>query len=814
MGVVYRAQHVETGQPAALKTVLLANRNLLSSIRREIHALAGIRHPAIVRILDEGLHEGLPWYAMELLDGADMRRYCGPPGPASLTKALTCIRRLCGPLAYLHGEGIVHRDLKPDNVFVRADGALVLVDFGLVSYVGAAPGREVIDLSGVPSGTAAYMSPEQIRSELLDARSDLYAVGCILYELLTGRPPFVSEVPFQVFFQQCTAEPRPPSLLAPHIPPALEALVLRLLAKRPADRIGYAEDVASVLGKLGAEEDAPGAPRPRTYLYRPGFAGRQTVLGELEGLLAQLEAGKGGLVLLGGESGVGKTRLTTELARRVAGREIQLLTGEATPDGGALHPLRRALQAIGDRCREQGAGEAEQVLGRRGKVLARYEPSLAALPGQQAHAEPAELGPEAARLRLFGDLTETLAVAAVRGGVLLLILDDLQWADDLTLGWLEHLLRGEHLDRVRLLVVGTYRSEEAGEALGRLLRDEPWIQRAAHFVLGRLDETAIGSMIQDMLALERPPPEFTSFLAARAEGNPFFVAEFLRAAVGEGLLHRDQDGRWHVAEGHAGAAAGYEALKLPTSLRQLSLRRLQTLSPDARRLVDAAAVIGRRAHSLLVWRVARLGVPALFDATAEALRRQVLEEVEAEHLRFVHDRDPRGRLRVHRPGPPARAASGGGARPGEPVRREPPGAAGRIGPPLAAGRRVHPRSQRLPRWRPAGAPGLRACRGRAAVPRYPGVGRAARPGERPAPPGAWLRRAAGAGPLPPGSGGPGRGARRGASPGRADSGGCDPQRPGVVLLVAWPTRRGGRALRAGLAESRRRSARPTWKAAA
>jgi serine/threonine protein kinase/predicted ATPase len=725
MGVVYRAEHRRSGQRVALKTVRAVDEGTLSGLRREIHALARLSHPQVVRILEEGVEDGLPWYAMELLEGTTLRRLAASwsgtsdtrilsessvsrraPGPdleepalstlrwwtdsvaeagaasatvqpaplrepaglpedrasppaafGRLPVALELARALCAPLAFLHGEGIVHRDLKPDNVLVRPEGLPVLVDFGLAAHAGGPLGREVLQIEAGTAGTVAYMAPEQAQGQFVDARADLYALGCILYELLTGRPPFVGTVPIQVLYQHFEMQPVPPSQLVEGVGPELDALVLRLLAKRPRDRFGHAGAVAAALARLGApDRSVPGAPQPRAYLYRPGFAGRDATLEDLCRLCTRLESGRGGLVLVGGESGVGKTRLVMELARRAEGLKLRVLAGECLPvgmpepgkragGGQSLHPLRGVLQALADRCRERGEAETRRLLGRRGKVLAEYEPALALLPGQQAYPDPAELPAEAARERLFSDLAETFA-ALSEDRALLLVLDDLQWADDLTLSFLEYLLRAGRLDRTRLLIVGTYRSEEVGAAgrspLHRMLEE----QEVHRLMLGRLDEEAVSVMAGNMLALAPAPRLFARFLARQSEGNPFFVAEYLRTAVAEGLLYRDELGRWQVAQESDAEATemAYQELPLTTSLRQLVTRRLEGLSTGARKLVRTAAVVGREAPaSLLVRMLApdRGGTPgeaSLLEAAAEALQRQVLEEVEPGRLRFVHDK--------------------------------------------------------------------------------------------------------------------------------------------------------------------------------
>jgi serine/threonine protein kinase/tetratricopeptide (TPR) repeat protein len=779
MGQVYRGEHIETGAPAAVKTVRAVRRHGMSGIRREIRALARIRHPGVVRILDEGVQAGLPWYAMELLEGPTLRqavrqlgagateptkivepaagsldsteidapgsagsgpepreaawwtaalgastqgssaadsvlarsgkeraRASVPATPArasrgasrplaaggALTAVLTLVRRLCSPLAFLHGEGIVHRDLKPENILVTgarqwaAGGSEaqqasppparcllppaipVLVDFGLASQwrLGGlgdplpdatgedSASREALEIAGSVVGTAQYMAPEQVCGELVDARADLYALGCILYELLTGRPPFTGRSRSELLSRHLLSDPRRPSELVEGVPAELDELVLRLLAKPRRERIGHAADVAEALARLGAEDGGleAEAPKPRAYLYRPGLAGRAAALDQLEAQLSRLGSGSGALVLVGGESGVGKTRLVLEFAREDRRSGTGVLVGECLPlsleeqapgaaGGGApLQGLRRALRAIADRCREQGREETERLLGQRGKLLALFEPALAGLPGQEAHPEPVKLPPEAARLRLYRGLAGTLAALA-QGRPQLLVLDDLQWADELTLGLLQHLVRTGWFATTPLLLVGTYRSDEVGPTRAspglRWLLESPEVVRIA---LGRLDARSVGAMVRDMLAVAAAPEAFVQFLIRQSEGNPFFVAEYLRMAVAEGLLVQGQWGRWHVAAEGAGQAAEavYRGLPLPGSLRALVARRLGGLSAEARRLVQAAAVLGREVDADMAAEVAGLAEAEALEPAAEILAGQVMDESADGRLRFLHDK--------------------------------------------------------------------------------------------------------------------------------------------------------------------------------
>jgi serine/threonine protein kinase/tetratricopeptide (TPR) repeat protein len=692
MGRVYRGEHMQTGQTVAIKTIVVARLNVLQSLRREIHALSRLRHPGVVRVLDSGMIDGLPWYAMELLEGKTLRAYVGqrigdapiavtaatspaaatgergtegdgtlaiavpelaePPRPARpaavirprlapeiLRRTLGVTRRLCAPLAYLHGEGIVHRDLKPGNVVVREGGRPVIVDFGLMFHALGGTGRERLDLGGLILGTAPYMSPEQAQGDFVDARSDLYALGCMLYEMLAGRVPFEGRVATQVLWKHMTEEPRPLSDLLDGVPPGLDALVLRLLAKRPEDRLGYAEDVAEALADLGAEagREEP-APPPRPYLYRPGFAGREELLASLTRRLDKMAEGAGRLVFVAAESGVGKTRLLVQLTKEANLRNMMVLLGEPVwagahqagqgITGGPLQLLRRPLQAVADWCRERGRAESEQVVGPRGRVLGAYAPELLDLAGQDAHPDPPVLPPEAARQRLYHALLQTFAALGERQPVML-ALDDLQWADELTLGFLRFLVESEGLGRSRLLVVAAFRPEESRDELRRLAAD----RRARLLRLGRLDQESVARMIGDMLALPSPPDGLVQLVARSSEGNPFFVAEYLRMAVEEGLLRRNLSGRWQAqAEGDL-----EDALPTPRSIRELAERRLRGLGEAARRLLEAASVLGREMRDERLSRVTGLDEDSEMDALEQLCNRQILEEVRPDGIRFTHD---------------------------------------------------------------------------------------------------------------------------------------------------------------------------------
>ena len=691
MGVVYQARHGETGEEVAIKTVRAATQGLLQRIRREVLAMSRAKHPGLVRFIATGLGESVPWYGMELLQGTTLHDYMmcttvetrsvsrvespssmsaaatvGKPAigyrpsaigqkpaaesrepAADLSGFLTLMARVCSALAYLHGEGVVHRDLKPQNIIIRPDGTPVIVDFGVASRFGAV-GRETLDVSGKVEGTPAYMAPEQIRGEYVDARADLYSVGCILYEGVTGRVPFAATSYKEVMEAHVHAVPVPPSLLVENVAPILNDLIVRLLAKNPRDRLGHARDVVAMLAELGADSGSWLAEKPgRDYLYRPRFVGREQSIKELQSHIRRAHEGENRCVFLRGESGVGKTRVIQELARNLENAGVRVFTGEclpinvATPDGGPdvraglLHPFRPLLQAIADRCLESGQREFDRLIGPRAAILSAIEPNLQAMaPGnRQLAVSSQEAGPDRS-YQLLDALGQTL-VEFARRSPCVLFLDDLQWADELTLKFLD-LLQAGAWEGTGLAVVATYRSEEEHAALRlyqHLFTTAPLVK------LDRFDESVVGEIVRDMLGVPEIDTRFVQFLAQRSEGNPFFIAEYLRTTVAESLLSRDQTGRWRLAP-LADLARIEKGLTLdqPGSLRQLVARRLEGLPAHARTVVELAAVLGRDLDGALLQAVSLLDEADFLDAITALVTRQVFVESQAYQFRFDHDK--------------------------------------------------------------------------------------------------------------------------------------------------------------------------------
>ena len=248
MANVYLAEDQELGRRVAIKILNDRHANddqFVERFRREAKNAAGLSHPNIVSIYDRGEAEGTYYIAMEFLDGRSLKELIVGRGPAPVNVAIDYTRKILDALRFAHRNGIVHRDIKPHNVIVDAEGRVKVTDFG-IARAGTSQMTEV----GSIIGTAQYLSPEQAKGAPVDQTSDLYSVGIVLYELLTGKVPFSGDSPVEIAMKHISAVPEPPSAHRPDVPEDLDLIVLRALGKTPEERYPSAEAMDEDLGRV------------------------------------------------------------------------------------------------------------------------------------------------------------------------------------------------------------------------------------------------------------------------------------------------------------------------------------------------------------------------------------------------------------------------------------------------------------------------------------------------------------------------------------------------------------------------------------
>jgi len=307
MGIVYRATDLELMREVAVKVLpeTTSSSDARQRLMREARAAASLNHPHIISVHDVGEAEGMPFFVMELVHGPSLAQ----SRPTDFPRIVEIGSQICTALEHAHTNSIVHRDLKPENVLLSATGSsgmVKLADLGLALPAYAAR----ISRVGLIVGTAAYMAPEQALGQDVDGRTDLYALGVLLYELTTGHVPFKGNDPLAVVSQHVHASVVPPRVLRPDMPRALEAIILRLLAKDPNQRFATATETLGALsnsllepeGGTSAEADAVAI---LDALSRGRLVGRAIELAEVRELWRRAREGRGHAVLLSGEPGAG-----------------------------------------------------------------------------------------------------------------------------------------------------------------------------------------------------------------------------------------------------------------------------------------------------------------------------------------------------------------------------------------------------------------------------------------------------------------------------------------------------------------------------
>ncbi|MGC9666935.1 Stk1 family PASTA domain-containing Ser/Thr kinase [Planosporangium sp. 12N6] len=258
MAEVHRGRDLRLGRDVAIKTLrsdLARDAIFQLRFRREAQNAAALNHPAIVAVYDTGEEHGpsgeeLPYIVMEFVNGRTLKEVLAAEGRLMPRRALEIVADICSALEFSHRHGIIHRDIKPGNVMLTQTGQVKVMDFGIARAL--ASGASTMTQTSAVIGTAQYLSPEQARGESVDARSDVYATGCVIYELLCGHPPFVGDNPVSVAYQHVREDPRPPSESNRDVTPAIDAIVLKALAKNPANRYQSAGEMRADLLRAAA----------------------------------------------------------------------------------------------------------------------------------------------------------------------------------------------------------------------------------------------------------------------------------------------------------------------------------------------------------------------------------------------------------------------------------------------------------------------------------------------------------------------------------------------------------------------------------
>ena len=576
-------------------------------------------NPNIMPIFDMGDEDGQPFLVQPVMSGGDVESLIAnaEDGRLSLEVALQIIGDTCRGLEFAHSKGIIHRDLKPSNVWLAENGTVRIGDFGLaISLDGARITQEQMMV-----GTVSYLPPEQATGGEVTPQSDLYTLGAMLYEMVTGRPPFLGDDEIAIIGQHINTPPVAPSWHNQSIPQTLDSLIMRLLAKDPAERPESATDVLRALDAINPAETAEDRDEEQGSLDSMAggvFVGRHREMDQLKAAFEETLGGHGKMLTLVGEPGIGKTRTAQELATYAGMRGAEVIWGRSYEGGGAP-PYWPWVQAIRSYVVDRDTATIRRELGSTAGVIAEVVPEVKErLPDLQP--PPVLEDPESERFRLFDSITSFLKSAS-NVQPITLMLEDLHWSDKSSLMLLEFMVR--ELSNSRLMIVGNYRDMELNRrhplsiTLGDLTREHLFDR----VVLRGLQKHDVRRFIEVAAGID-PPDSLVDVVHSQTEGNPLFVSETVRLLIQEG----------DIAAGlrTSGGTSSWE-IRIPEGVREVIGRRFDRLSERCNEVLSIAAVVGRQfGFGVLMNLADEVSENMLLDVLDEALGARIVEEVTSE----------------------------------------------------------------------------------------------------------------------------------------------------------------------------------------
>jgi len=626
-GVVYKARDTVLNRVVAVKMLKseVLGEEAYSRFMREAQVVAKLNHPNIVSIYDIGKEDEKQFFVLEFVDGMSLRELLGtyPEGKCDIQTVLRTSMDVCGALQYAHSQRVLHRDVKPENILITQEGIAKLMDFGLAKMLG----QPSVTQEGVIVGTVAYVAPEIALGKDADARSDLYSLGAVLYEAVTGKPPFPGEEPVKIIFSHIHDYPVSPMRLNPKVPPALSDCIMKLLEKEPGKRYQSAEDLLKVLRGVAEEflrevlapvqKPIVVVPSPRPSAVKEvQLIDRVEELGLLRESVDKAVRGEGGLVFLYGEAGIGKTRLARELGAYARLRGMQVLYGRCPAlfrmDGVPPYVLWK--EVVKDYLEFCTPEQLYRVIGFYPSEVSKLVPEIKQKLGAFPQSLP--ISPEHERDRLFEAVSQFVTNVS-KETPLLVVLDDLQWTDQSSLLLLHYLARGVY--RESLLLFGAYRDTDVDEMhplspvltelnRERLLRSVP---------LKRMSFDDVAEMIKRILEQDDVPRDFCELVYEKTRGNPFFVEEVVKSLREEEVIYREEN-KWKIKE--------VSKIEFPKTVKSVIRARISRLDDECQNVLTLASFVGNDFSFEALCGATGLEEDKLLDAMERMLKTGLVKE--------------------------------------------------------------------------------------------------------------------------------------------------------------------------------------------
>jgi serine/threonine protein kinase/tetratricopeptide (TPR) repeat protein len=566
-GDVYKVRDIKSNKIVAIKLLSkkATSSRIVQRFKREFRLLTDLHHPNLCSVYDFGiLSDGRSYFTMEYIDGENIFEFTKE---LPYRRIYPLVVQLCRALEYIHTKGLIHYDMKPGNVLVQvADGEPVvkLMDFGLA-------GEQQVEGGVMIRGTFPYIAPEVIKGLAIDHRADLYSVGILMYEVFVRSAlPQTHTVRFTTLLQEGKGQFSTLRLkIDTDIPKWLERLMLRLCSIEPAVRFTRANEVIREINKfsrskfaLETEETIEG------YLLSSTFVGREHEMDLLVSCYEAIKQGKGRIVLITGEAGIGKSRLLKEFKIVTQMKRSHTFTGYVHKDRiKPLEPFFDIFNELFNHIKDKRELFRSKKLKLSLAVLLKMFPELANYRLRRKLPRLVPLEPHAEKMRTLEALSELVRFASAHLGGIVILLEDLHWADDLSIQFLEYL--GRNLGSSNILICATCRKEELEEnrTLKRMMSNVKNERHIFQLELKPFNSRSLSSFLNSTITSKSNSSELVRYLMKKTGGNPYFVEEIMRT-----LLREKK-----VPIGERIELKHFSSLTIPGTLQDLILQRLDGL---------------------------------------------------------------------------------------------------------------------------------------------------------------------------------------------------------------------------------------------
>ena len=628
LGTVFKATDTRLNRPVAIKILSHAfSEGAIEQFLQYGRQIVELVHPNIVTVYECDRDRGLSFMVEELIESRTLRDLldANPGQPLPFQVALNLAENISRALEYAHGHDVIHGDLKPKNVLLADEVKISDIGLGrLESGKSLLAVDSLLDLV-----TADYLAPEQVLGHPIDARTDLYALGVILYELFTGQRPFAGSDQ-EVLEQHRRSKPTSPRQLNPALSMAVEHLILKLLDKDPNKRYANARQTRRILASMTWVTSGEAQPAAFVPPQRRPLIGRQDILQQLLSLWRETEQGQGRFLLISGRSGSGKTRLLQEFAQQIKRATLLIGSGQKREGGPAFQPIVEAVTDCAmNPVRLSQSLTAEdtpigQLLGRVASLFPEVQSLYSSiLDPDQGEAFPKSLDHQPPKPAGFVEALREMTADRPW----LLILDDLHRCDQSSLKLLRYL--ADYYPTMRLMIVGTYQDDdiEENKPLAELLEMLDKQPACRHFRVRPFTEDEVTKFLGNIW-FQPAPADLTAAIYRRTKGNPLYIEEIAKLLTDEGVVSW-RGGQWHFEP--------VVEASLPRHVRETVLRRIDRLPRRTQTILNQAAILGPTFTFTDLLAISEISSLDLLESLDVLLERQLIRQAAGEmRLHFSH----------------------------------------------------------------------------------------------------------------------------------------------------------------------------------